>query len=623
MKAIAASAIAAILANVDAADLLRSPKVLMNPLDAAASEACDFGDLNEARRACVEFVRVVDCQCYNCVEVTRDPLSLILQQNLEDSPVYRGCEGEDVIFATNDLDENDVFSYLRADDNPSGDDLEGEFLGCFNLETFEVVAIPDAVLDSRELGLYFSVKGGESLEYPQRYEINASVDWTPRVRDTTGECYSGWYPFRDLDGPLGDRKERVPADGLRVTASGAAVYCYPDCFSQGQRLTSSARIWYDDSVPIFPVDKFYQRSICVEGSWNPTHVIATDSTCDFCNCDEECADAGYEVAVVSQDQCACAFYEDLPRSGLISKSCLSCADNVPPDLATTNPRHLMCGSDTAYSLYYTSLLPDSVQANYGYKYWHCINRLDELRSRPQDVLPPELFWITEEPYDGTAGECLEQCSSEKLDVAVFETADVESEGEGTPPQYPHKYRCLCLPKAPLYSFNVADFNYECLNHWCPSVKGPCLSAGQNANGPTASYYASAVYVFGDEDDQRELVMSPTSNGVCQEEGVRARPSSISARLKASQFLVCQYDVLTATWSWRLDSCNEDEEFRDDQRECVKITGLACRAVDGRGVEWFAVAGEFAVKDCDEGLPDDANPVTGSEGQHGQISCHDS
>ncbi len=74
-----------------------------------------------------------------------------------------------------------------------------------------------------------------------------------------------------------------------------------------------------------------------------------------------------------------------------------------------------------------------------------------------------------------------------------------------------------------------------------------------------------------------------------------------------EYLQCVHEPAKDQWRWDLRECEGDNVvFDTNLGDCAVVTqGQFCRQTDSRGSEWFALAGDTAVKSCEEDLGEGA------------------
>ncbi len=230
-------------------------------------------------------------------------------------------------------------------------------------------------------------------------------------------------------------------------------------------------------------------------------------TVSFCRCISTCQEEGYQAAVVSPVNCFCIqdVSAALPMSNLVSLDfCEECRDSNSLD----EPRE--CGNlaGSAVSLYFVQPEPE-LPANHGFSYWQCVDQ--PLYNTIEEVMPERMFSFSR--YEGDASQCLANCSAENFNVAMIRNVNVKEIDE-----HPHLYDCYCLSE--WYRFRSMDVDFNCLNYWCPSVRGPCVPAGQA--GAETDPYMAAVYCAGEEACGTKILMPDTVSGVCEQDGENAK-----------------------------------------------------------------------------------------------------
>ena len=99
---------------------------------------------------------------------------------------------------------------------------------------------------------------------------------------------------------------------------------------------------------------------------------------------------------------------------------------------------------------------------------------------------------------------------------------------------------------------MQDMNVNCLNHWCPSLQGPCVQLLYNPQSPSISEESySAVYCHGDADGNNcgtDLLMDNVHSGICEHLGRgyrRSHPREHQGR-ETMQQTMTSFSKLTIT-----------------------------------------------------------------------------
>jgi len=627
-----------------AIDLLRSPKIVTRTLDSSVVFLC-YETLEEAQLSCLtEYIFYDSCTNFCCHDKNK-PAPAGESQAI--FPILQSCSAfgrPDIVFANErrgTTTTQPVYTYLRR--NPSVVD-DGEFLACVTPDLVNVAMdrVLDITDDDTEVYAYTRERGAVSLSVPRRFSIDKTKipDGRIRLRDLSGACFNQWYPNSMRDGPMG---ATITTNAASASATGAAIYCKPNCEDVGLSISASgSNWWYDDGTVAssFRVDSFYQRSICTSSGVIGALPTLREVSGGLEGCDQECATIGRELAVLSPNYCYCASFADFFVSVALQapENCQVCNDNIPGS-SLESRQH--CGGLDTVSIYLTEAFERP--PNYGYEYWQCVRNFRDIWNPPNQVLPNSFHSEIILP-DGHPSQCFQRCDGLKTDLAVIEKDDDIS---------PNQYICHCLPAAPIYRFHTRDLDYPCLNAWCPSIEGPCVSL----NGPSAISNAAVVYErFSLSNDPTDILLPPDTTGICEPEGegFLIRPAYVDERYKFNVYLECVYNPMNLVWSWDLRSCPpeqvfvdsvgcqpcpEGEEFLDgvgcitctpteefldgvgcitctpaeEFRQgvgCIPVEGRNCTAYDSRGVFWWAAEGVTALKDCNEGLTEESTTLNG-------------
>ncbi len=565
-----------------AINTLTFPKFVFNTADNGYG---DCYNLSYAFSTCAtRHVVLNDCGGFCCLEQNNSTVPFM---PLASAPTLRFCEGgiEDIYVGVVDQETGkELKTVYKAAAEVEEQPPSEVYVGCVFLDLFNILR-ETGNDTTHEHGAY----GINAVSFPtplhpnQIKRVNLTSDhYEIRFSDLFGGCHDRWmYKESTYEGPVGS-----------YTPDSVALYCSSGA-CEVTIVDSNDKQWaYEEYVG---VDYFYatESKCIIEGNVNNTigtSPFSEDPMTEHSTCVQECSNADYTLALIHPDSCQCASYSALPASISLQTDCRPCSDEAPDS-------GFECGNDVPNRLVSVYAVPGAdgdEDQQLGYSYVQCL--AGSLSNNPATVLDDESLYYETEIRSDDPSECFRECDERRLDLALL---------GNYPNMSVSPFRCQCLSR--YYKFRIQDLQSECLEFWCPRVKGPCVQTKFSTNVGSSEWYLyfyGALYCRGGSETcgHQQLMVENDKSGICEGlQGLR----KVNPHL-AESYIECVHDPQTDIWAWKGTTCEKDSEVLVTQENDVFCRSYkrSCSATDARNVVWEAPGDTNATKNCSEGFSED-------------------